>query len=384
MKSTQDPNRDSVRLHEEGWKHRYYLTKLHVNIDVDQSPLLNLCRAYAEGLSWVYSYYYRGCVSWSWYYPYHYAPFASDLINLEQYDLNFELSKPFSPLAQLMGVLPPDSSHALPKKFATLMCDPKSKIADFYPLEFEIDLDGKRHNWSAIALLPFIDETRLLEEIAPLELQLGAVEKKRNAVGHTYIFTHNTTLLGNTLFALYDSALACEQKLWSSNQDLIRTIMMNVNAQTTGLVRPYSTGNAHTLPPPLTGLPSLKRVTALSALYELPPFRDHICEILAGARQYMTRPSLTDEDMQPVFSSKRFAGISVVQRVLQQSRNGEFKRLERFLSDGVDHYGAQGNSRFPDSVRFGYQNNVWSCLMFWFHVVGRAQYWEEYQDLQVF
>jgi 5'-3' exonuclease len=37
-----------------------------------------------------------------------------------------------------------------------------SPILDFYPLEFEQDLNGKKQDWEAIVKIPFIDEGRLL------------------------------------------------------------------------------------------------------------------------------------------------------------------------------------------------------------------------------
>ena len=40
------------------------------------------------------------------------------------------------------------------------MTDPLSPILDFYPGEFQVDLEGKRADWEGVVLIPFLDVAR--------------------------------------------------------------------------------------------------------------------------------------------------------------------------------------------------------------------------------
>ena len=136
-------NYASYRLWEPGYKERYYEQKFGIKID-DVEFRRGCAKAYVEGLSWVLAYYYTGCPSWTWYYPYHFAPFASDFTDLASMDIKFESGKPFKPFQQLMGVFPAASRVHIPQAFHGLMTEQDSEIIDFYPEEFDIDMNGKK------------------------------------------------------------------------------------------------------------------------------------------------------------------------------------------------------------------------------------------------
>jgi 5'-3' exoribonuclease 2 len=77
---------------------RYYTNKFLVSDPADVQEFTDkIKQSYIEGLQWVLTYYYKGCDSWDWYYPFHYAPFASDLLNCDRVKVDFDLGVPRRP-----------------------------------------------------------------------------------------------------------------------------------------------------------------------------------------------------------------------------------------------------------------------------------------------
>jgi 5'-3' exoribonuclease 2 len=199
---------DEVRLWEAGFKDRYYESKFQVsltNLKFRQA----VAHEYVRGLCWVLRYYYQGCASWSWYFPYHYAPFASDFINIGDLSTEFEKNtKPFEPLEQLMGVFPAASRSHVPEPWGKLMYDPESPIIDFYPEDFQIDLNGKKFAWQGVALLPFVDEVRLKQVLANYYKDLTEEELRRNQRGDDRLYVRRGYAGYDFLVGLYENQMS--------------------------------------------------------------------------------------------------------------------------------------------------------------------------------
>lgn len=78
--ATNEPSSDDMirmdGIDDQDLKGRYYYDKFKFT-PFDTERHIALRKAYMEGLIWNLKYYYQGCISWEWYYPYHYGKFAS-------------------------------------------------------------------------------------------------------------------------------------------------------------------------------------------------------------------------------------------------------------------------------------------------------------------
>lgn len=107
-----------------------------------------LCHRYISGLFFLLQYYHSNVPSWTWSFPYHYAPLASDLaaVRHDELRVSLPLSRPLSPYHQLLAVLPPSSSDLLPRAYQRVHDSCRSNVGGalkelhaLFPNKFEID-----------------------------------------------------------------------------------------------------------------------------------------------------------------------------------------------------------------------------------------------------
>ena len=145
-----------------------------------------------DSFDWVLAYYTKGCPSWTWRFPKWYPPPLAVVAKYcSEHKSHFELDRPPYPVEQLLCVMPPQSARFLPPAAAKLMEDP-SPLAQFYPLEFKIDLNGAKFEHDGIVLLPSIDLTMVREALKEIEDQFTEEEKKRNTWMELLLFTNGS------------------------------------------------------------------------------------------------------------------------------------------------------------------------------------------------
>ncbi|KAL9129325.1 MAG: hypothetical protein Q9217_002196 [Psora testacea] len=296
-----EPSPDTVRLWEEGYADRYYEQKFRVD-PKDIGFRNQVARDYVEGLQWVLLYYFQGCPSWTWYYPHHYAPFAADFINLDKMTIEFEKGTPFKPFEQLMGVLPAASNHAIPEVFRSLMEHEDSDIIDFYPTEFPIDLNGKKFAWQGVALLPFIDEKRLLDAMATKYPLLNSEDAARNEVGKDVLILSDSHPLYNEIATNFYSKRqgAPKYKLQPAiSEGLAGNVEKNED---------YIPQSSLTFPLE-DGMPSLEEDHSISVHYEM-PHSSHVHKSMLLRGLNMPTPVLEPADVQATRGKANSSGRS--------------------------------------------------------------------------
>lgn len=175
------------------WKFRYYEYYYKVSIH-QQEHIDEMCKDFLRGIKWTFKYYFDKCASWTWYYKYINAPFASDLnrfLKGTKYDINkieFPKSDPLTPIVQLLAVLPPNCSSLLPTQFGRLMYSKTSPIIDLYPSDVFVDMLYKDSLHKCIPLIPNINIERILNAVK--NIQLNQEEKNRNIITDNFMIKH--------------------------------------------------------------------------------------------------------------------------------------------------------------------------------------------------
>lgn len=156
---------------------------------------------YLKGMTFVLRYYLDSIPSWTWMYPFIYAPFFQELyqyIDTFQENIDFGVTSPLTPLEQLLAILPGNSNTLLPEELRWLSTSIDSPIIDMFPIDFETDLQGKKYEYEGVSLLPNIDIDRLRETFKTVNLK--EYDKERNKLGEVVmLYLENEDIIEEVL-----------------------------------------------------------------------------------------------------------------------------------------------------------------------------------------
>lgn len=253
-------------------------------------------------------------------------------------------------------------SH-IPEPFQRLMIEPESPIIDFYPEEFDIDMNGKKMLWQGVALLPFIDPDRLLAAMGERYPELTEAEVFRNTMGSDVLFVSQDHPLYDYLEGLYTKRKVKDVRPFLSAQPngsakLTQSQWQSVELDTkrskgiAGFVLPDPDCiPAATFDSPLPSLPDIVVDRSISASFSFPPQKTpHRSMLLPGVKK--DRAVLTQYDKDTVrrgaAGGNDYGGGFHQQRQQNQSGPGFAKadRGGRNMAAGDGGRGGGGRSSY--------------------------------------
>jgi 5'-3' exoribonuclease 1 len=189
----------------DSYRNEFYKVKLHITT---QEEKFKHCDDYLKSLVFVLRYYLVGIPDYQYSFNWHYSPFFTDLyeyvINLKEdvLDYKFTFNKPLSVFEQLLSILPANSKNLLPKPLQVLF-EPTSPIYDFYPIDFDSDIEGKKESYQATILLNFVDIDRLKDAYSKIDLSgLTEFEKKRNIPGKIMLYKNENGIVNRSFVGI--------------------------------------------------------------------------------------------------------------------------------------------------------------------------------------
>lgn len=255
----------------------------------------------------------------------------------------------------MLAVLPADSVKALPESCQQLMLSPDSPIIDIYSRDIPIDPNGKILPWLWVVLLPFIDETRIVEALKLCENEMTDEEKRRNTFGTPLMFLHSGHTLGIVTLSHLDYTIESGEFVPSSysfppTAEIGHGIcgllsLRNDLVEEFGLHKLIRAPNR-----PLRAFQDITTNRVMSLEYKFPEESDHLSALLPGVD--LGIKALCDYDgivARPKLNKGRFNIADIAERMREEKANRAQLPHQRMVLAGL----GRTSQTYPEYQRQG-------------------------------
>ena len=171
-----------------------------------------MCNDYILGIQWVLGYYMGISITNNYIYNYLYAPLLYDIFitldsnidnnklvtlnNVKQKSDNDEFKLNF--MYQLVSVIPPQSANLIHKKYRHLIVE-DGNLSYMCPLDFNLDFAGKKNDFEAIAILPYLNLQKIKQEVDNVSTKHERGKNEGGEYFKYYIYTLPAGFTFNTI-----------------------------------------------------------------------------------------------------------------------------------------------------------------------------------------